>query len=537
MSFIGDQFSPAKGAGFQAQSSNVGDALGGGQLEESWGNTQNGMNQQQQFINALQAQGGIGNQSNVFAQQQALANQLGAQSRGEGPNPANAQLAQATGRNVEQQAALMGSQRGSSANAGLMARQASMRGGDIQQQAAGQAATMNAQQQLAAQQALQQQQSMMGGLATQQVGQQAGAISNYNQFAQNQYGANLNALAQRNAANVGMQQNVNTTMGGIAGINAQGQWQTTGGLMKGLSSAGGLTGGGGGAAAATGGMVYHDHVGNNPVMHNYADGGMAPNSFAAPVSAQALASANVGGGAGFSSSSFDSGMTSAVGDLGAQKKQSGAQVPQAGGPLNQPQKVEGPMNEGQTKPIAPAGATMYADGGEVDAPPQQAPQPEQSSIPQQQAAPLQESAPVQSQAVAPVESSKPESFAANALSGGNGSASVGGGAAFSSPSFDSGMGSAFQGLSGVGQMISGSGSSGGGGSGMGSMAMLAASRGGRIGGQANVKGDSLKNDTVAARLSPGEIVIPRSITQGPNAVDKSAQFVAAILAKNGRGKK
>ncbi len=515
MSFIGDEFSPAKGAGFQAQSANVGDALGGGQLEQSYANTQSGLNQQQQFINALQGQNGIGNQSNVFNQQQALANQLNMQAQGQGPNPANAQLAQATGRNVEQQAALMGSQRGSSANAGLMARQAAQRGGDIQQQSAGQAAVMNAQQQLAAQSALQQQQSMMGGLATQQVGQQAGAISNYNQFAQNQYGANLNALAQRNAANVGMQQNINTTMGGIAGINAQGQWQTTGGLMKGLSSAGGLTGGGGGggggAAMAHGGMV-----------HNYAIGGeVPPQSFAVSAPSSGLASANVSGGAGFSAPT--------IGNIMPQDQSGGQQKPEKkpGDPLNPPQKVEGPMNEGQTKPIAPAGATMYAEGGEAEESPQQ-------QVPEQQA-PIQDQPNLQTQA-APIETNKPESFAANNMSGGNTSASVSGGSAFSSPSFDSGMGSAFQGLSGIGQMISGSGSSGGGG-GMGSMAMLAASKGGNVPGKAKVNGDSLKNDKVKAMLSPGEIVIPRSIAQGPNAADKSAQFVQAILAKNGRSKK
>lgn len=57
--------------------------------------------------------------------------------------------------------------------------------------------------------------------------------------------------------------------------------------------------------------------------------------------------------------------------------------------------------------------------------------------------------------------------------------------------------------------------------------------GGHVGGKAKVKGDSLKNDTVPAMLSPGEIVIPRSVLESENAPDKARAFVAAILAKNG----
>lgn len=57
--------------------------------------------------------------------------------------------------------------------------------------------------------------------------------------------------------------------------------------------------------------------------------------------------------------------------------------------------------------------------------------------------------------------------------------------------------------------------------------------GGPVPGKAKVAGDSLKNDTVNAKLSPGEIVLPRTVVNGPNAPDKSARFVAAILAKKG----
>jgi hypothetical protein len=52
-------------------------------------------------------------------------------------------------------------------------------------------------------------------------------------------------------------------------------------------------------------------------------------------------------------------------------------------------------------------------------------------------------------------------------------------------------------------------------------------------GQAKTSGDNLKNDTVPAMLSPGEVVIPRSVMNGKNPAKESAKFVAAILAKKG----
>lgn len=49
--------------------------------------------------------------------------------------------------------------------------------------------------------------------------------------------------------------------------------------------------------------------------------------------------------------------------------------------------------------------------------------------------------------------------------------------------------------------------------------------GGEIPGQAKVPGDSLANDTVPALVSPGEIVLPRSITQHEKAGDAAKLFV------------
>src|ERR1700679_261280 len=94
-------------------------AVSQGQIDQSY----------QQNQQALQGQNGLGNQSQVYGQLQGVAN-------GTGPNPAQAQLAQATGANTANQAALMAGQRGSAANVGLLARQAAQQGAANQQAAA-----------------------------------------------------------------------------------------------------------------------------------------------------------------------------------------------------------------------------------------------------------------------------------------------------------------------------------------------------------------------------------------------------------------
>lgn len=59
--------------------------------------------------------------------------------------------------------------------------------------------------------------------------------------------------------------------------------------------------------------------------------------------------------------------------------------------------------------------------------------------------------------------------------------------------------------------------------------------GGPVPGKAKFKGDTLKNDTVPAMLSPGEMVVPRTIAQSGDP-DKAKAFIAALMAKNGRMK-
>lgn len=59
--------------------------------------------------------------------------------------------------------------------------------------------------------------------------------------------------------------------------------------------------------------------------------------------------------------------------------------------------------------------------------------------------------------------------------------------------------------------------------------------GGPVPGKAKVTGDSPKNDTVKTMLSPGEVVIPRSIMNSADPVKGAANFVAEQLRKHGHG--
>jgi hypothetical protein len=64
-------------------------------------------------------------------------------------------------------------------------------------------------------------------------------------------------------------------------------------------------------------------------------------------------------------------------------------------------------------------------------------------------------------------------------------------------------------------------------------AAAGAAHGALVGGKANVPGDSPKNDTVPAMLSPGEIVLPRSVAHDP---EKAKEFVDHLLKSSGKKK-
>lgn len=193
------------------------------QIAQAQAQAQSGIAAQQALNNQLQGAGVQGT-----AAQRQLISQLQQQAAGGGPNPALAQLAQATGQNTANTAALMASQRGAAANPGLIARQAAQQGAANQQAAAGQAATLAAQQQLAAQQNL-------ANVAGTTVGQQQQGVQALNQAAQGNQGQQLGALASQNQANLGANQ-IN------AGLANMGQ-KNTGGILGGaLNAVGGILG-------------------------------------------------------------------------------------------------------------------------------------------------------------------------------------------------------------------------------------------------------------------------------------------------------
>lgn len=307
MGFVGGLLGTKGGAGGTGFSgpgqSNIMSPTTADQATAAYNQTQGGLDQQQQFLQALQAQQGLANQSNVYNQLQGVAS-------GTGPNPAQAQLAQATGANVANQAALMASQRGAGANVGLIGRQAAMQGANTQQQAAGQAATLQANQSLNAL-------NQMGGLATNQVANQAAATNAYSQAAQGQQSNILGAIGAQNQAQVGSQGSVNSANAGLAQTTMQGQNNLLGGVTSGIGAAFGLAEGGIVPQFADGGSVYQDTSGPDPFAN-------APRAVmagpAAPTVAQATAAVPKG-----PQSSFGKFLSSAGASL-MPEQQPGSQV-------------------------------------------------------------------------------------------------------------------------------------------------------------------------------------------------------------------
>ena len=284
------------------------------QINTSQGGVTNSLASQQALINALAQQNNFVNQSDVYggmnAYQQSLTNAgglakqqvagqglqdvygrqaatadtLGNISKGIGPNPAMAALNQRTGENVANQAALMAGQRGAGANVGMMARQAAQQGGNLQQQAVGQGATMQAQQSLNAlgqiggqQSAMGATQTALGNIGTTQVGAGQTALGaragQANTMAAGEIGATQQAV-QGNIQNVGQQLgaagNFNQAKtAGQASVNAANSALAQQGLKNKGDLLGGLLNGAGAAA-----MTYY--------------GGPAGAAAAAPMAADSL---------------------------------------------------------------------------------------------------------------------------------------------------------------------------------------------------------------------------------------------------------
>lgn len=217
--FVGDLFSGGKGAGFESQNGNPIQYIDRDTLTRASDKSDSGIQQYQAFLNAVQAQNGLGNQTNVYNQLQDVA-------AGRGANPAQAMLNQATGQNISNQAALMASQRGVNANPALIARQAAQTGAGIQQNAAGQGAILQANQSLNALNA-------SGNIANNQAAQQQAAMTGYNNVLQNNTSNMLGAMAAQNQANVGNASQMNQAQAAIAAQNAKKQGDIFSGGMEG----------------------------------------------------------------------------------------------------------------------------------------------------------------------------------------------------------------------------------------------------------------------------------------------------------------
>lgn len=161
------------------------------------------MQQQMALLQQLQAQKGLAAQSEALnmARQGAM---------GQGPNPALDQLHQTTGQNIQNQAALMASQRGAAANPGMIARMAAQQGGALNQQAAGQAATLGSQQRLA-------QQGLFGDIAGTMAGNQINATRTGLEGALQNQGQIMGGMNAANQARMGVDSANKQLLGGVLG--------------------------------------------------------------------------------------------------------------------------------------------------------------------------------------------------------------------------------------------------------------------------------------------------------------------------------
>lgn len=469
MSFIGSLFDPSKGAGYQAQGTNIQQPSTTAQANTAYNQTQQGLSNQQNFVNALQAQNGVGNQNAAYAQMQGVAN-------GTGPNPAMNQLNQTTGQNTANTTAALASQRGSSANPAALARTAGLAGANNQQQAAGQAATMQAQQQLGAIGQLQ-------GAAQNEVGNLAGANNSYNQAAQGQQSNILSGIAAQNNANVGMQNNINSSNAGVAGVNAQNQADMLGGLLGGAGVATGLL------PKAHGGKIQKlAHGGVSGMPNGFDTGNVSStiNSDYVPYDTrvtndQTAVLNNINkniGGIG-SDSSFKSKIGAHLGNMGNSSPMNNNPGYQAGNAVGAGiGKALGSIF-GNNKPTTPSSTTMTPAGSGNQVNDTNMPDPN-----------------------SPITSAH----------GGKVPALVSPGEKYLEPKEAKAVANGKTTPDKVGKMVPG---------------------------KAKVKGDSLKNDTVKTTLEEGGCVIPRSVMNSDKPMQNAIKFVHAHMrmAKGGKIKK
>lgn len=162
----------------------------------------------------------------AIAAEQGLAGQYGNIAAGTGPNPALTALANQTGTNVANTAALQAGQRGSSGNVGLMAREIGQTGAATQQTAVGQAANTQANQSL---NALSAEGALQGQIGSQALGEQGTAASVYGTAANANTGQN-----NTNVSNFAQAQGLNQA---TAAGNTSNAAATQGGLIGGIGTA------------------------------------------------------------------------------------------------------------------------------------------------------------------------------------------------------------------------------------------------------------------------------------------------------------
>lgn len=228
---------------FQAGAANITPGTNVGQLNNAYQGAEGALDRTTNLGGALEGQAyqGAGTQSN-------LTNQLQAESEGRGPNPAQAALNQNTGNNIANAAAVAAGVRGAGSNPGLIASNAANTAAATNQNATGQAATLEAQQQLAAQNLLQ-------SLAGAQIGQGQNAVQTENQAQQNEQNILQGANTAANNANVSQQENINNVNAAVAAGNQNTNLNVLKGVGSGLSSIGGAAG-----LFAKGGKVLPMHL-------------------------------------------------------------------------------------------------------------------------------------------------------------------------------------------------------------------------------------------------------------------------------------
>ncbi len=493
---------------------------------------QNGLNQQ------LTAANGVGTQQSAIrglqglaGQQQNTAGMYQNIASGTGPNPAQAALNQSTGQNVANQAALMAGQRGASQNVGLLARQAAQQGAATQQQAVGQGATLQAQQQLAglaglqgAQAAIGNTQQAIGGLGTTQANMQQAGINNMAGQGAALTAAQQQAIAQQasqSQAQIAAQQAQQGMLASQAS-NQVAQQQAAQNAVAGQTN-------------VMAGQQLGQTNATNAAQQANANALMAGlgNQNTANVSMQgninqgnaALAAQNMQG-----QQAMIGGVMNSIGSVGGLMKAQGGYIGHyaEGTP-------DAPVEEELTAPPAPEvpmpapapAAPITPPATQMNANAQQPVQGPQSSYGQ-------------------FISNPSMGYGSQALQAGVTKAGTAAGQAFKDT-----IGKITGGGGGDmdGAMTAGGAADAGEG-GMGALALMAAAKGGMAhnlkgGGnviaknekeKAKAKGNDYKNDTVPALLSEGEIVLPRSVTQSKDPVKSAADFVAKVMAKRRAGK-